>query len=550
MNDFALCVIVEAGGKVSRKSGFMVVSSSSIVHGTVGGGIIEAECLKKAVSCIERGENGRFLFENDKGGFSRIAIYTSIKAEDVKQLLDSSSPFVIKIEDDNVSLLKFNEDEKIKRLLKNGQDGLFTLDSTLYYVAVPYKRLIIIGGGHVAKAVYELASFLNWQIEVVEKRQDYLSEEAFPLASRHNINEYDELPDLIAPDKSTALVILTKGLSDSLLNELYSGGFRYFGLLGGSDLFPWYSPLGLDLGGERVNEVALSIVSEISSVFNDRALVVNKKYENGRLVIVRGAGDLATGVIITLKKAGFRVIATEISKPTVIRRTVAFADAVYKGEMSVEGIDAIRLDDISKLEEVLKEGKVPVIVDEDMSILNTIKPDILVDAILAKKNLGTTADFAPFTIALGPGFCAGVDVDVVVETKRGHNLGRLIYSGYAEENTGIPGDIMGFGKERVVKAPGIGIFKGVKKIGDIVKKGEIIAYVDDTPVFATLDGMLRGLLNDGLDVTEGFKIADIDPRGDKAEYLTVSDKARSLGTHVLLAIDNHYSALVTGKKKK
>lgn len=550
MSDYALCVIVEAGGKVSRKSGFMIVSPSSIIHGTVGGGIIEANCFKKAVLCIERGESERILFENDKGGFARIAIYTSIKVEDVKQLMDSSFPLVIKIEDDSVSLIKFNDDENIKEVLKNGKDGLFTLDSTLYYVAVPYRRIIIIGGGHVAKAVYDLSEFLNWQIEVVEKRDEYLSKEAFPLASRHKISEYDELPDLIVPDKSTALVILTKGLSDALLNKLHSKGFCYFGLLGGSDLLPWYSPIGLDLGGERVNEVALSIVGEINSVFNDKAIVVNKKYENGRLAIVRGAGDLATGVIITLKKAGFRVIATEISKPTVIRRTVAFADAVYKGEMTVEDISAIRLDDISKLEEVLKEGKVPVIIDEDMSLLNTIKPDILVDAILAKKNLGTKIDFAPFTIALGPGFCAGVDVDVVVETKRGHNLGRLIYSGSAEKNTGIPGDIMGFGKERVVKAPRIGIFKGVKKIGDIVKKGEIIAYVDDAPVFATLDGMLRGLLNDGLNVTEGFKIADIDPRGDKAEYLTVSDKARSLGTHVLLAIDNYYSTLLTGKKKK
>ena len=256
-----------------------------------------------------------------------------------------------------------------------------------------------------------------------------------------------------------------------------------------------------------------------------------------KLIIVRGAGDLATGAIVRLHNAGYKVAALEIREPTVIRRTVAFAEAVYEGTCEVEGVKAERavIDDVPS---VLERGSVPVIIDPDLSILSSYRPAILVDAIIAKRNLGTDRSLAPFTIALGPGFEAGVDVDAVVETKRGHYLGRVIYSGSAIANTGIPGMIGGYAAERVIHSPVHGIFTGLRRIGDIVRKGEVIAEVSSVPVTATIDGMLRGLLHSGLEVPSGFKIADIDPRGNEADYLTISDKARAIGGGVLEAADH------------
>ena len=180
---------------------------------------------------------------------------------------------------------------------------------------------------------------------------------------------------------------------------------------------------------------------------------------------------------------------------------------------------------------------IPILVDPEGDAIKTLKPFCIVDAILAKKNLGTTIDMAPFVVALGPGFEAGKDVDAVIETKRGHNLGRIIRDGSAIANTGIPGIIGGYGKERVMHSECEGIFKGAVEIGKIVKKGDVIAYIDETPVLASLDGRLRGLLHDGLFVPKGFKIADIDPRGEETDHLTISDKARAIAGGVLEAID-------------
>ena len=258
------------------------------------------------------------------------------------------------------------------------------------------------------------------------------------------------------------------------------------------------------------------------------------------LIIIRGAGDLATAVAIRLHNSGFRVVCLEVAKPTVIRRTVSFAQAVFDGKVCVEGVNA-RLVSIDDTDKAFSEDAIPVIVDPSGESIRTLLPEVLIDAIIAKKNLGTTKDMAPFTIAMGPGFIAGEDVDCVVETARGHNLARLIYSGSAAPNTGIPGNIEGFTSERVIHSPCSGTFHAVRKIGDIVAKGDVIAKVGDTPVHASIDGMIRGLLHDGLDVPEHFKIADIDPRGSRADYLTCSDKARALGGAVLEAVMNYLS---------
>ena len=271
------------------------------------------------------------------------------------------------------------------------------------------------------------------------------------------------------------------------------------------------------------------------------------------LIVVRGAGDLATGTIHRLKKAGFRLLVLEAEHPAAIRRQVALSEAVYAGSARVEDVEAVRMDvDLAEkknrkelleqeMERIWKKDGVPVLVDPAGLSIAALRPAVVVDAILAKKNLGTTKEMAPLVIALGPGFTAGEDVDVVIETKRGHNLGRVIRSGSAVPNTGIPGIIGGYGKERVMHAQAEGILRNVASIGDIVEARAVIAEIETengtVPVEASLSGLLRGLIRDGYPVTKGFKIADIDPRQEELQNcFTISDKARCIAGTVLVVI--------------
>ena len=256
------------------------------------------------------------------------------------------------------------------------------------------------------------------------------------------------------------------------------------------------------------------------------------------LIVVRGGGDLATGTIHRLWSAGFRVLVLETKTPAAIRRQVSLSEAVYEGKATVEGLIAELIADISEMEAVWERGNVPMLVDPEGKCLRELKPAALVDAIIAKYNVGTTRDMAPATIALGPGFVAGEDVDVVIETSRGHKLGRVIKEGSAKPNTGIPGIIGGYGKERVMHSPAEGILRNVHAIGDIVPAGEEIAYVETAegkvPVLATISGIIRGLIRDAYPVTAGFKIADIDPRESELENCwLISDKARCIAGSVL-----------------
>lgn len=271
------------------------------------------------------------------------------------------------------------------------------------------------------------------------------------------------------------------------------------------------------------------------------------------LIVVRGAGDLATGTIHRLKKAGFRLLVLEAEHPAAIRRQVALSEAVYAGSARVEDVEAVRMDvDLAEkknrkelleqeMERIWKKDGVPVLVDPAGLSIAALRPAVVVDAILAKKNLGTTKEMAPLVIALGPGFTAGEDVDVVIETKRGHNLGRVIRSGSAVPNTGIPGIIGGYGKERVMHAQAEGILRNAASIGDIVEARAVIAEIETengiVPVEASLSGLLRGLIRDGYPVTKGFKIADIDPRKEELKNcFTISDKARCIAGSVLEVI--------------
>lgn len=257
------------------------------------------------------------------------------------------------------------------------------------------------------------------------------------------------------------------------------------------------------------------------------------------LIIVRGGGDLATGTIHRLWSAGLRVLVLEAAHPAAIRRQVSLCEAVYEGETTVEGLHAVKIGTLEEADAVWSAGAVPVLVDPDGKSIARAKPAVVVDAILAKKNLGTTREMAPLTIALGPGFTAGQDVDVVVETKRGHKLGRIIREGSAIPNTGIPGIIGGYGVERVIHAQAEGIFENLHSIGDFVEAGEPIARIrtpdgELLPVTTQIPGILRGLLRSGYPVTPGFKVADVDPRKSELENcFLISDKARCIAGSVL-----------------
>jgi len=254
------------------------------------------------------------------------------------------------------------------------------------------------------------------------------------------------------------------------------------------------------------------------------------------IVVVRGGGDLATGIVHKLHRSGFKALILEIDNPTMIRRTVSFGSAIFDGQAVVEGVKSIKAYNTKEIYQIWEQGHVPIIIDKECSILNEIQAKILVDATLAKRNLGTYKDMAEITIGVGPGFNAGEEVDAVIETSRGHDLGKLIFEGYAKANTGVPGPIMGFSKERVLRSPCDGIIRNLLGIGDMVKKNEIIAYVNDKPIKASIDGVLRGLIRDGLKVKKELKIGDIDPRGEKEYCFTISDKARAIGGGVLEAI--------------
>lgn len=303
----------------------------------------------------------------------------------------------------------------------------------------------------------------------------------------------------------------------------------------------------------------------------------NQIIKKNLLIICRGAGDLATGIIHRLHRAGHRVIALETDYPAAIRRQVSFCEAVYDGSAAVEGVTARLVPaladaetdteiysgindtpaahiasekwDSSDIEAVLEAGEVPLLIDPKGESIALLKPDVVVDAIIAKKNLGTTINMAPLVLGVGPGFTAGQDVHLVIESMRGHNLARIITDGMAQPNTGVPGNIAGFTSERVIHAPAAGYIHDVRKIGDIVQKGDEIARIypdkesydnalsEYVSVNATITGIIRGLIREGYYFRKGFKIADIDPReSELTNCFTISDKARSIAGSVLEAV--------------
>jgi xanthine dehydrogenase accessory factor len=265
-----------------------------------------------------------------------------------------------------------------------------------------------------------------------------------------------------------------------------------------------------------------------------------KAHMDTSLMAVKGAGDLATGVIHRLTRAGFTVIASELAQPTVLRRTVAFAEAVTQGHITVEGIAACHVSTLDDVAQAFARGDVPVVVDVDGAFIKALRPTVLVEATLSKRNSGITINDAPIVIALGPGYEAGKDVHAVIETNRGHNLGRVYVKGYAEPDTGVPGMIGGYAAERLLRAPCAGLLYSLRQIGDQVQAGEAVAIIKEgetsSPIIAAIPGIVRGLVRDGLPVHAGMKVGDVDPRATREHCFTISDKSRAVAGGVLEAV--------------
>ncbi|HLV97870.1 MAG TPA: selenium-dependent molybdenum cofactor biosynthesis protein YqeB [Ktedonobacterales bacterium] len=254
------------------------------------------------------------------------------------------------------------------------------------------------------------------------------------------------------------------------------------------------------------------------------------------LVGVKGAGDLASGTIHRLHRAGFTVVATELPQPLALRRTVAFAEAIYSDTIEIEELTGVCVKTLDETRAALAKRQVPVLVDPEGDLLRALGPTAIIDATLAKHPTGVRLSDARVVLALGPGFEAGVDAHAVIETNRGHNLGRVYLSGCAEADTGVPGDIAGFTSERLLRAPTDGPLMAQHAIADLVQAGEIIATVGETPMVAQISGVLRGLVHDGLVVRQNMKVGDIDPRARREHCFSISDKSRAIAGGVLEAL--------------
>lgn len=510
---FALITITASKGSAPRNAGRMIILPDGSGFGTVGGGPAERLVTQEAIQCLEKGESLSVSYRLDKGK----------SPDSIDMVCGGSMDFFIE-------------------------------------VFVPKPSLFLVGGGHVNLALASIAEKLGYPYIVADSRPGFTSEERFPraldrISGADSKALFEQALEKGWINRDTALIIATHNHDDTALTAALKTESRYIGMLGSKRKVKLFinkmkdqgfheetltrvqSPIGLDLGAETPEEIAVSILAEIMMKKNGTSgASMSLKKTQTPLVIVRGAGDIASGVICRLHKSGFRVVALETKNPTVIRRTIAFADVLRTGKAEVEGLEALRAETETEIMEILADGKIPVIPDPKGEWIEKLKPLCVVDAILAKKNLGTLKAMAPAVIGLGPGFTAGDDVDAVIETNRGHSLGQMILNGPAMKDTGIPGTIAGYSAERVIHAPVEGIITVRKDIESLVKKGEVLAMIGTTEILSPLDGVVRGMIAPETPVTKGLKIGDVDPRGDASYCHIVSDKARAVGGGVLEAI--------------
>lgn len=509
---FAVATIISSSGSTPRSRAKMIVLADGATFGTIGGGLAERYVINEALDCLRFDRSATVEYSLDREGKT-----TSIA-------MDCGGSMKVFIE--SVS---------------------------------PGPRLLLVGGGHVSLEIARTAAAVGFRVVVVEERPEFCSPERFPMAAELHLGaDLDEAMAAAPVDERSFVVIATSSSDERALRHYITIDTAYTGMLGSrrkvkvvlkklaeegvapERLAAVRAPVGLDIGAETPAEIALSIVAEMLTLKNGRG-GAPLSGDRRNLVVVRGAGDIATGTICRLFRAGFEVVALETAHPTVIRRSVSFAEAVFEGSFRLEGITARRADSLEAIESVLVDGEVPVAVDPEGKFIPALRPVAVVDAILAKRNLGTRRGMASAVIGLGPGFDAGGDVDAVIETNRGHHLGRVILEGKPHPDTGIPGVIAGFAAERVIRSTAEGTTEELCAIGDLVKKGDPVLAVrgpgeERTIITAPIDGMVRGLIRGGTKVTPGFKVGDVDPRGPDADCNTVSDKARAVAGGVLEAL--------------
>lgn len=424
--------------------------------------------------------------------------------------------------------------------------------------------LYVAGGGHIGQALAPIAEALGYSVTVIDDRPDYADAERFPERTTVLEGDYGELLRDLSFGPEAGVVVATRSstFDQDAIAAALDGGADYVGFVAsegktervfdglrdaGYDraaLAEVRAPVGLDLGGGSPADIALSILAERSQVRHGATAEPLSSLDTASLAVVRGGGDLGSGVAYRLHRAGYPVVVTEVAEPTVVRRGVAFGTAVYEGTATVEDVTGRHAADLDAAVEILADGEVPVLVDPEATVADELGASVLIDAIMAKgkTDTGTRRDDADVVVGLGPGFEAGVDVDAVVETDRGHELGRVYYEGTARDYDGEPGERRGYTHERVVRAPTAGRWETSVDVGDLVAAGETVGTVvpvgtgDEEPVTTEIDGLVRGLVRSGLDVEEGAKLGDVDPRGEAVDHTKVSDKALSLGGGVLEAV--------------
>lgn len=513
---FALCTVTETKGSTPRHSAKMIVFEDRSIEYTLGGGPAEYHTIEEAVKLIP------------KGG-----------SHNLKWILDK---------------------EQVGGLPMTC-GGSMTIHIEVYEQR---PQLILLGAGHVNRAIIRMAQGLGYQIIVIDDRPVAFSEDLQDKVERifcaSTMREAIEMarPHLLS---KSFYVIATKDNDEAALEALGEQEASYIGLIGsrrkvglirenlisrGMDpalLNRVEMPVGLDLGGETPEEIALSVLAQVQiKRYNATGKPMKKMAAPKPIILIRGGGDLATGIACRLFKAGHPVICTEITKPTAIRHSVSFSRAVYEQETEVEQVKAIHCESLDAVSSCLANGNIPVYTGDEQCLMAQFKPEIFIEATIRKVASDIHLSMAPLVIGVGPGFIAVEHVHCVVETMRGHDLGTVIRSGSAVANTGVPGEIGGYTTERVIKSPAAGLFIPHREIGDYVTKGECLGLVRaeaDVEVLASIDGILRGILWENIEVTKGFKIADIDPRAKKSHCFTISDKARAIGGGVLEAVE-HY----------
>lgn len=258
------------------------------------------------------------------------------------------------------------------------------------------------------------------------------------------------------------------------------------------------------------------------------------------IVLIRGAGELASAIGLTLNRVGFKVIMTELPIPLAIRRSVCFGDAMFAESSKVENVTSVK-SDLNNYNEILNNHRIPILLDS-IDFINIIKPEFYIDARMLKKDVIDRRGRSCFTVGIGPGFTVGKNCDVIVETMRGHNLGKILWNGSAQKNTGIPGSVGGESGRRVVHSNFDGRVKWNVDFGDIVDENQVIGKIDGIEIKSQISGMIRGLISQKVAIIKEMKIADIDPRGNTIDYKTISDKDRNIGRGVLEAIMIHLNS--------